>query len=184
MKGESLRPDFAERIVIAEDEISSRVVELGQTITKDYVLQKGAAAEVSVVSILKGSFIFLADLIRQIELDLKLDFMAISSYHQHNQDSAGVAIIKDLSQSVYGKNILLVEDIIDTGLTLSYVLRNLESRRPAEIKVCTLLDRISRRIAPVDIDYIGFEVGEEYLVGYGLDYMQKWRNLRYISTLD
>jgi hypoxanthine phosphoribosyltransferase len=174
---------FIADIVISEEEISERVRELGEEITSDYLREKGAGAEVYVVSVLKGGFIFLADLIRHIRLDLRVDFMSISSYHGADQSSVRVKIKKDLSESITGKDLLVVEDIIDTGLTLSYILRNLKSRGPKDIKVCTLLDRAVRRITPLEIDYRGFEVGEDYLVGYGLDYMQRWRNLPYICTI-
>jgi len=174
---------FKGDIVFSEKAISDRVLELGKKITDDYLRENGPGVEVSVVSVLKGGFVFLADLIRQIDLDLTIDFMAISGYQKDGRDYPGVRIIKDLSESVYGKNLLLVEDIIDTGLTLSYILRNLESRQPREIKICALLDRAVRRIAPLHIDYVGFEVGEEFLVGYGLDHLQKWRNLRDIRAL-
>jgi hypoxanthine phosphoribosyltransferase len=170
-------------IVFSEESISNRVRELGEEITTDYLCGEDPGIEITAISILKGGFIFLADLIRHIDLNLTLDFMAISSYHQSSKTSTGVKIMKDLSDSISGRKILVIEDIVDTGLTLSYILRNLKSRGPSEIKVCTLLDRAVRRIAPLKIDYRGFEVGEEYLVGYGLDYMQKWRNLKYIGAM-
>lgn len=170
-------------IVFTEDQIYQRVRELGEEITDDYRQEHGQYATLMVVSILKGGFIFLADLIRHIHLDLSIDFMAISSYGESTRTSGDVKIVKDLSDSIYNKRVLVVEDIIDTGLTLSYILRNLISREPQEIKVCTLLDRTARRIAPLEADYSGFQVGEDFLVGYGLDYLQKWRNLRYICTL-
>ena len=109
--------------------------------------------------------------------------MAISSYRESSLSSSAVRILKDLSESIYNRDVLIVEDIIDTGLTLSYILRNLKERGPRDLKICTLLDRAGRRIAPLHIDYRGFEVGEEYLVGYGLDHLQKWRNLPFICTL-
>ena len=175
-------PEFVERIVFTEDEIAGRVRELGEEITADYRRGRGAG-RLAVVSILKGGFIFLADLIRQIDLDLTVDFMAISGYRQPGSASSGVRIVKDLSESVLNREVLVVEDIVDTGLTLSYIMRNLRSRGPSDLKVCALLDRAGRRIAPLEIDYRGFEVGDEYLVGYGLDHLQKWRNLRFICTL-
>jgi hypoxanthine phosphoribosyltransferase len=175
--------DFIGNIVFEEEQILKRVSELGKEITAYYLHNKGPDVRVTTISILKGGFVFLADIIRHIDLDLSVDFMAISNYHQASQASAGVRIIKDLSESISGRNILVIEDIIDTGLTLSYILRNLKSRSPNDVKVCTLLDRAVRRITPLEIDYRGFEVGEEYLVGYGLDYMQKWRNLKYICAM-
>jgi hypoxanthine phosphoribosyltransferase len=176
--------DAVGNIVFSEDQINQRVRELGEEITDDYLREHGQNASLMIVSILKGGFIFLADLIRHIHLDLSIDFMAISSYGESTRTSGAVKIVKDLSDSIYNKRVLVVEDIIDTGLTLSYILRNLTSRGPREIKVCTLLDRTARRIAPLKADYSGFQVGEEFLVGYGLDYLQKWRNLRYICALD
>ena len=174
-------PDMVERMVYTSDEISRRVSELGAEITTDLEQPPGDA--LAVVSILKGSFIFLADLIRNIGLELTVDFMAISSYPESDASSGGVRIIKDLSESIYGREVLLVEDIIDTGLTLSYILRNLKGRSPRSVRVCTLLDRTVSRIAPIHVDYSGFEIGEEFLVGYGLDHLQRWRNLPFICTL-
>ncbi|OFW55930.1 MAG: hypoxanthine phosphoribosyltransferase [Candidatus Solincola sediminis] len=172
---------FAHRVIFSEDEIADRVQELGREITAFYKERQGPAASVVIVSMLKGAFVFLADLMRYIELDLSVDFMAISSYGATDTKS-GVRIEKDLSGSIYNQNVMIVEDIIDTGLTLSYILRNLKSRAPAEIKICTLLDRAVARIAPIEIDYRGFEVGREFFIGYGLDYRQKWRNLKYICS--
>lgn len=173
-------PEHMDNIVIGEEEITRRVRELGAEISADF---RGGQGPLAVICMLKGGFIFMADLIRTIDLELAVDFMAISSYRESSPDSSGVRIVKDLSQSIRGRDVLLVEDIVDTGLTLSYILRNLRERGPRELKVCTLLDRSGSRIAPLHIDYRGFEVGEEFLVGYGLDYLQKWRNLRFICTL-
>ncbi len=174
-------PEGFDRVVFSAEEISSRVRELGAQITAD--LHQDPGNTLAVIGMLKGGFIFLADLIRAIELDLTVDFMAISSYGGASASSSGVRIVKDLSESIFERDVLIVEDIIDTGLTLSYILRNLKERGPRELKVCTLLNRTVRRIAPLHIDYSGFEVGEEFLVGYGLDHLQKSRNLRYICTV-
>lgn len=179
-----MEPDFAARVVFSEEDIARRVRELGEEITADFRREAGARAELAVVSILKGGFIFLADLVRRIDLDLTVDFMAISSYLESGTSTGGVRIVKDLSESVYGRDVLVVEDIIDTGLTLSYILRNLAAREPRGLKVCTLLDRAISRIVPLQIDYRGFEIGDEFYVGYGLDHLQKWRNLRFICTLE
>jgi hypoxanthine phosphoribosyltransferase len=176
-----LYPERFERIVFSAEEISLRVRELGAQITADFNGEPGSP--LTLIGMLKGGFVFLADLIRCIGLDLRVDFMAISSYRQTNASSTGVRIIKDLSESIYGRDIIIVEDIVDTGLTLSYIMRNLRERSPRELKVCTLLDRTVSRIAPLHIDYSGFEVGEEYLVGYGLDHLQQWRNLRFICSI-
>ncbi|RJP31223.1 MAG: hypoxanthine phosphoribosyltransferase [Actinobacteria bacterium] len=175
-----MHPEFHKRVIFTEEDISRRVRELGAEITAGCGHGSGPLA---VVSILKGGFIFLADLIRAIDLDLTVDFMAISSYRESSLHSSGVRIVKDLSDSIFDRDVLVVEDIVDTGLTLSYILRNLQERGPRDLRVCTLLDRTGSRIAPVRVDYHGFEVGEEFLVGYGLDYMQKWRNLRFICAL-
>jgi hypoxanthine phosphoribosyltransferase len=176
-----LYPEGFERVVFTEDEIASRVRELGARITAD--LRQEPGSTLAVVGMLKGGFVFLADLLRAVEADLTVDFMAISSYRESTPSSSGVRIVKDLSESILGRDVLIVEDIIDTGLTLSYILRNLRERGPHAIRVCTLLNRMVSRIAPLHIDYSGFEVGEDYLVGYGLDHLQKWRNLRYICAV-
>jgi len=175
-----LYPEEFDRVVFTTEEISSRVRELGAQITAD--LDQDPGSTLAIIGMLKGGFVFLADLVRVIELDLTIDFMAISSYRESTPSSSGVRIVKDLSESIFERDVLIVEDIIDTGLTLSYILRNLKERGPRTLKVCTLLNRTVRRIAPLHIDYSGFEVGEEYLVGYGLDHLQKWRNLRFICA--
>lgn len=176
-----MQPELLDRIVFTAEDISRRVRELGEEITTD--LKRIGSGKLAVVSVLKGGFIFLADLIRHIDLDLSVDFMAISSYRESSPSASGVRIVKDLSESIYGRDVLVIEDIIDTGLTLSYILRNLREREPKDLKICTLLDRASSRIAPLEIDYRGFEVGEEYVVGYGLDHLHKLRNLPFICTL-
>ncbi len=170
------------RVLLSAEDIARRVEELGGEICAYY--RREGRGELTVVSVLKGGFVFLADLIRHMDIDLSLDFMAISSYHDADDRPRGVRIIKDLSQSIYRRRVLVVEDIIDTGLTLSYILRNLREREPEEIRVCTLLDRAARRIAPLELHHRGFEVGEEYLVGYGLDYRQRWRNLPFVCVLE
>ncbi len=177
---EGLYPQGFERIVFSAEEIARRVHELGAHISSEHAPRTGP---LTVVSMLKGGFVFLADLIRCLDCDLWVDFMAISSYRRSSAATSGVRIEKDLSHSIHGRSVLVVEDIIDTGLTLSVILRNLRQRGPRELKVCTLLDRSLRRIAPLHIDYRGFEVGEEYLVGYGLDHLQKWRNLPFICSI-
>ncbi|MHB8780897.1 MAG: hypoxanthine phosphoribosyltransferase [Candidatus Geothermincolia bacterium] len=170
-----------ERIVISAEEIALRVAELGREINDHYSHQ--GAAELTLVTILKGGFIFLADLMRAIEMPLWVDFMSISGYGDGLRESGIVKITQDLRCPVQGRRVLVVEDIIDTGLTLSYILRNLEARHPADIRVCTLLDRKVRRIADLDIDFVGFEVGDIFVAGYGLDFRQRYRNLPYICTL-
>jgi len=166
------------RVVIPSSEIKKKVSELGNKITKDY-----EGKNLLLISVLRGGVIFLADLIKEIDLPLSIDFMSISTYGIAESSTGVVRITKDLEDSIEDKDIIIVEDIIDTGLTISYLLRNLKSRYPKSLEVCTLLDRDIRRIADIEIKYIGFKIGEEYLVGYGLDYKQKFRNLESIYKL-
>ena len=173
-----VKNDILGNVLFSEQEISERVSDLGREITKNY---KGS--NLPLVSILKGGVIFLSDLIKQIDLPLSIDFMSISSYGIDGTSTGVVRITKDLDESIEGKDVLIVEDIIDTGLTIAYLLRNLKSRYPKSLEICTLLDRDVRRIADIDIKYIGFKIGEKYIVGYGLDYKQKFRNLQSIYEL-
>jgi hypoxanthine phosphoribosyltransferase len=167
-------------VLYSEEEIRRRVEELGGAIAGDY-----AGRSPVLVSVLKGSAVFLADLTRAIDLPLRVDFMSISSYGGRSEDSGGVVrILKDLDQDIGGQDVIVVEDIIDTGLTLSYLLATLRSRRPASIEVCALLDKSVRRIAPVDIRYRGFECPDRFVVGYGLDHVERYRNLRRILAVD
>jgi len=166
-------------ILFPSSEIKKRVSELGKQITREY-----KDKEILLVSILRGGIIFLSDLVREIDLQLSMDFMSISTYGIHEDTSGVVKITKDLENSIEGKDVIIVEDIIDTGLTMSYLLRNLKSRYPNSMSVCTLLNRDVRRIADIDIKYVGFSIGEKYIVGYGLDYKQKFRNLESIHELN
>ncbi len=160
--------------------IQKRITELGAEITKDYT-----GKDLLLVSVLRGGVFFLTDLVRNIDLELNIDFIGISTYQGSVSESSGVVkITKDLEEPIEEKDILIVEDIIDTGLTISYLLRNLKSRYPNSIEICTLLDRNIRRIAGINIKYTGFTIGEEYVVGYGLDYKQKYRNLDAIYRLN
>ncbi|MGQ9535949.1 MAG: hypoxanthine phosphoribosyltransferase [Actinomycetota bacterium] len=177
MEGVTLGP-----VLVDAEAIATRVREVGEEINRDYQARDNPGEEVVLVNVLKGGFIFLADLVRCLRFPLVVDFMAISGYGDRGT-SSGVRILKDLSESIRGREILVVEDIVDTGLTLSYILRNLESRGPLSIRVCTFLDRAVRRIVPVEIHYRCFEVGKEFVVGYGLDYRQKWRNLPQVHVL-
>lgn len=165
-------------ILIAEDVLQSKVAELGAKITEDY---KGK--DLLLVCVLKGAVIFVSDLMRKIELPLDIDFMAISSYGSNTQSSGVVRILKDLNTSIEGKHVLIVEDIIDSGLTLSYLAENLKSRGPASVEICTILDKPDRRTLDLEIKYTGFQVPDEFVVGYGLDYAEKYRNLPYIAIL-
>ena len=174
-----LKSEVLGKILFPSSVINDKVSELGNRITEDY-----SGKDLLLVSVLRGGVIFVTDLARKIDIDLTIDFIGISSYHGMHQTSTGVVkITKDLEDSIEGKDVIIVEDIIDTGLTISYLLRNLKSRYPGSIEICTLLDRNVRRIANINIKYIGFSIGEEYVVGYGLDYKQKYRNLDSIYEL-
>ncbi len=165
------------KVLIPQDRLQERVSELGAEISKAY-----EAKELAVVAILKGSFIFAADLLRAITISSTIDFMSISTYA--GQPKSGVVrITKDLEESITGRHVLLVEDIIDTGLTANYLLRVLRERTPASIDICTLLDKSARRIIDLPIAYRGFEIPDEFIVGYGMDYQQRYRNLPYIAVL-
>jgi hypoxanthine phosphoribosyltransferase len=159
-------------VLISAEEIRRRVASLGEEITRDY---KGK--DLILVNVLRGGVVFLADLIREIKLPLAIDFMDISSYGISEGSSGVVRITKDLVDNIEGKDVLIVEDIIDTGLTLRYLLRNLRAREPGSLEVCTLLDKSARRIADIKIKYKGFDILDKYVVGYGLDFQQKYRNL-------
>jgi hypoxanthine phosphoribosyltransferase len=167
------------KILFPSSELRKIVSELGNQITDDY-----RGKEILLVSILRGGIIFLSDLIKEIDLPLSIDFMSISTYGLNDETSGVVRITKDLEDSIEGKDVIIVEDIIDTGLTISYLLRNLKSRYPNSISICTLLNREVRRIVDIDIKYVGFSIGEKYIVGYGLDYKQKFRNLESIYELN
>lgn len=172
-----MHPD-GKKILLSQDDIRVRIEDLGKQISVDYT-----GKELLVVSILKGAVIFVADLVRQLSIPARLDFMAVSSYGASTKSSGVVRIQKDLDQSIEGRHVLIVEDIIDTGLTLNYLVDNLKSRGPASIQICTLLDKPSRRKAQVDIEYNGFTIPDEFVVGYGLDYNESYRNLPYIMVL-
>ncbi|GFP30268.1 hypoxanthine phosphoribosyltransferase [Candidatus Hakubella thermalkaliphila] len=159
-------------MLISAEEIRQRVASLGEEITRDY-----QGKDLILVNVLRGGVVFLADLIREIKLPLAIDFMDISSYGISEGSSGVVRITKDLVDNIEGKDVLIVEDIIDTGLTLRYLLRNLKAREPATLEVCTLLDKSVRRIADIKIKYKGFDILDKYVVGYGLDFQQKYRNL-------
>lgn len=166
-------------ILISQDEIIAKIKELGQQISKDYSQDQ----ELIVVGILKGAIIFLSDLVREINLPIALDFMAVSSYGTGTESSGAVRILKDLERDVENKHVLIVEDIVDTGLTLKYLLDNLHARKPASVKTCTMLDKPSRRLVDVTVNYNGFSIPDKFVVGYGLDYGENYRNLPYIAVL-
>lgn len=172
-----MHPDLQE-IIVTEDAIRARVAELGKQITADY-----ADKELVVVGILKGAAMFAADLVRAIGLPVEVDFMAISSYGTSTTSTGVHRILKDLDDPVEGKHVLLVEDVVDTGLTLRYLKEYLQQRKPASLKVCSFLDKPSRRTVDIEADYVGFTVPDVFVVGYGLDYAQKYRNLPYVGAL-
>lgn len=172
-----MHPD-AQKILVSEKEIASRVKELAGLISRDYDGKK-----LLVVGILKGAVIFLADLVRNLTVPVELDFMAVSSYGKASESSGVVRILKDLEHSLEGKDVLIVEDIVDTGLTLKYLKENLETRGPASLKICTLLDKPERRKVNVEVDYNGFTIPDEFVVGYGLDYQERYRNEKEIFIL-
>ena len=166
------------RVLLSEDEIREKVRELGGKITADY-----KNSNLMLVTVLKGAVVFLADLMRQIDVPAEIEFMVVSSYGSGVKSSGVVKIVKDLDVPLAGKDILIVEDILDSGLTLSYIKELLESRGPRSIRIATLLDKPSRRKVDLQADYIGFSVPDEFVIGYGLDYDEKYRNLPYIGIL-
>jgi hypoxanthine phosphoribosyltransferase len=165
-------------ILIDKDQLAERVRELGEEISTDY-----AGKEILMIGVLRGAVIFMADLARAISLPVSLDFMAVSSYGASTSSSGVVRILKDLDEELDGRHVLIVEDIIDSGLTLNYLVENLKSRHPASVKLCTLLNKPSRRKAPVHVDYNGFTIPDYFVVGYGLDFDEKYRNLPFIGVL-
>ena len=167
-----------DRVLFTEEAIQGRVRELGKQISADY-----EGKDLVLVGILRGATVFLADLSRNLSIPVSIDFVAISSYGTGAVSSGVVRILKDLEEAVESRHVLLVEDIVDSGLTLQYLMDNLRSRNVASLRVCTLLDKPSRRQVPVELDYVGFQVPDEFLVGYGLDYSQRYRNLPYIAVL-
>ena len=169
--------DIAE-VLVEADAIRSKVAELGARIAADY-----AGRDPVLVSILKGALPFLADLMRQVPIRLSLDFLEVSSYGASTESSGVVRILKDLAQPIEDRHVIVVEDIVDTGFTLRYVLDHLQQQKPAALRLCTLLDKPARRIVPIGIDYRGFEIPDRFVVGYGLDYGERYRNLPFIGVL-
>ena len=167
-----------QEILFTEEQLKNRVAEIARQIEADY-----AGKEVMLISVLRGSFIFMADLCRAIRLPCTLDFMSVSSYGAGTTSSGQVQITKDLSEDITGRHVIVVEDILDSGNTLSYLLNILEHRRPASVRLCTLLDKPERRVKPVELHYAGFTIPDAFVVGYGLDYAEKYRNLPYIGIL-
>lgn len=172
-----MRKDIKETL-LTEEEILQKVKELGKIISEDY-----NGKDLLVVGILKGSVLFMADLIKNITIPCEIDFMAVSSYGNSTESSGVVRILKDLEHSIEGKDIIIVEDIIDSGVTLDYLLKYLKARKAKSIEITTLLTKPSRRKVDIDVKYCGFEIPDEFLVGYGLDYSEKYRNLPFIGIL-
>lgn len=167
-----------EKVLYSEEVILNKVKELGNIISTDY------DGKVPVfIGVLKGSFVFMSDLMRSINISCQIEFMAVSSYGNKSETTGAVKITQDLSTDIEGRHVIIIEDILDSGLTLSYLVNYLKGRNPASIKICALLDKPERRQADVTADYLGFEVPDEFVVGYGLDYAEKYRNLPYIGIL-
>lgn len=171
---------MAERIevLLSEEEVDAKIKYLGEQISKDY-----AGKEVHLIGVLKGSVFFVCELAKHITLPVTMDFMSVSSYGKDTKSSGVVKILKDLDESIKDKDVIVIEDIVDSGNTLSYLLENLEARQPKSLKLCTLLDKPERRVKYVDVDYTGFQIPDEFVVGYGLDYDQKYRNLPFIGVV-
>lgn len=167
------------KVLISEEEVSKRIAEIGKEISEAY-----AGKEIHLICVLKGGVFFMCDLAKTISIPVSMDFMSVSSYGDGTSSSGIIKIVKDLDESLEGKHVMVVEDIIDSGRTLSYLLEILEKRKPASMGLCTLLDKPDRRVRDVKVDYVGFEVPDEFVVGYGLDYAQKYRNLPYIGVVE
>ncbi len=166
-----------ERVLFSEEQIQARVKELGAQLTEEY-----AGTEPVLIGVLRGVVVFMADLMRHIDLPLQIEFMEISHYGEEREDA--IEVLRDVTTDLKGRHVILVEDIVDTGLTLRYLLSHLDGMGPASVRVCTLLDKSVRRVADVPVDYIGFEVPDSFVIGYGLDYGGRYRNLPYIGVLD
>ncbi len=165
-------------ILIEQDALQARIVELGEEVSADY-----AGRDLLLIGVLKGAVFFLSDLMRRLTVPCEIDFMAISSYGAATDSSGVVRILKDLDINIEGRHVLIVEDIIDSGLTLSYLLRNLEARQPATLEVCALLTKPARRELDVPVRYVGFEIPNRFVIGYGLDFAERYRNLPYVGVL-
>ncbi|MBP3567829.1 MAG: hypoxanthine phosphoribosyltransferase [Lachnospiraceae bacterium] len=166
-------------VLLTEEEVDKKIQEIGEQISKDY-----AGEQVHLVCVLRGGAFFMCELAKRITVPVSLDFMSVSSYGGDTKSSGVVKIVKDLDDSLAGKNVIVVEDIVDSGRTLSYLLEMLNDRGPKSMKLCTLLDKPDRRVVDVKVDYTGFQIPDEFVVGYGLDYDQKYRNLPYIGIVE
>ncbi len=170
--------DHVNEVLFTAEDLEQRVSELGKQITTDY-----EGRELLVIGVLKGANVFLGDLIRHIDLPMEIDFIAAASYGNSTESSGVVRLLKDLDYPIENRHVLLIEDLIDTGLTLHYLAENLKARLPASFRICTLLDKPERRKVAMEVDYKGFDIPDEFIVGYGIDFSQKYRNLPYIATL-
>lgn len=166
-------------VLLSEEEVDKRIRELGEQISRDY-----EGKIVHLCCVLKGGTFFMCELAKRISVPVTLDFMCCSSYGSGTKSSGIIKIVKDLDESIEGRDVIVVEDIVDSGNTLSYLLENLNSRRPASLRLCTLLDKPDRRVKDVKVDYTGFQIPDEFVVGYGLDYAQKYRNLPYVGIVE
>jgi hypoxanthine phosphoribosyltransferase len=167
-----------EQVLIEDDRLQERIVELGEEISANY-----AGRDLLLVGVLKGAVFFMADLMRRLTVPCEIDFMAISSYGESTDSSGVVRILKDLDLSIEGRHVLIVEDIIDSGLTLSYLVRTLQAREPASLEVCALMTKPARREIDVEVRYVGFEIPNRFVIGYGLDFAERYRNLPYVAVL-
>ena len=165
-------------VLLSEEEVDAKIKAIGEQISKDY-----AGKQVHLVCVLKGGSFFMCELAKRITVPVSLDFMSVSSYGSETKSSGVVKIVKDLDEPIKGKNVLVVEDIVDSGRTLSYLLEMLKDRGPESLRLCTLLDKPERRVVDVHVDYTGFQIPDEFVVGYGLDYDQRYRNLPYIGVI-
>ena len=165
-------------VLLTEEEVDKRIKEIGEQITKDY-----EGKQIHLICVLRGGVFFMCELAKRIDVPVSMDFMAISSYGADTKSSGVIKIVKDLDESITGKDVLVVEDIVDSGRTLSYLLMMLKERQPNSLKLCTLLDKPDRRVVDVDVHYTGFQIPDEFVVGYGLDYAQKYRNLPYVGVV-
>ena len=165
-------------ILIPEDKIQKRVLEIAEQISNDF-----EGEDITLICILKGAVMFMVDLARKINQNVEIDFMDVSSYGERTESSGNIKINKDLQNPIEGKNIIIGDDIIDSGRTLNYLYRYLKDKKPASLKICTLLDKPERRVFDIKVDYTGFTIPDEFIVGYGLDYAEKYRNLPYIGIL-
>lgn len=167
------------KVLLSEQEVDARIQAIGEQISRDY-----AGKQVHLICVLKGGSFFMCELAKRITIPVSIDFMSVSSYGSETKSSGVVKIVKDLDEHIAGKHVIVVEDIVDSGRTLSYLMEMLKDRGPSSLRLCTLLDKPDRRVVNVNVDYTGFEIPDEFVVGYGLDYAQKYRNLPYIGIVE